>query len=216
MNKVFVGSLMMLMACFYSATTAQGAEVLLLSGAKVVGTILEQTEFRVMLDVKGIPKTYFLGEIESIDGKAPDALLAKVPEMSHQPAQNIPNQKPATDAAQAVLKAANPHFDEEKDALEEFMKRRNAPSAVQNSKTEKSAQCHSKHHCSKPVPQQPMCQPQVSKDPMEGLHEMAAKNAGTGQNVFQTADGGIIVVSSRNKLIKYDKNLNFIKEVKID
>jgi hypothetical protein len=46
------------------------------------------------------------------------------------------------------------------------------------------------------------------------MHEMIGKIGDKDKTVIPTSDGGIIVVTS-DKIVKYDKNLNIIKDVKL-
>ena len=54
--------------CLFS--TLAGAEIIVLTtGEKIIAPIIEKTDTHVTLEVEGFPSTYFLGEIQTIDGQ---------------------------------------------------------------------------------------------------------------------------------------------------
>ena len=69
MFRFLFGCVTVLMISFSLPCQVNAATVILQSGQKIKGKIIERTELRVTVDVKGIPQTFFLGEIVSIDGK---------------------------------------------------------------------------------------------------------------------------------------------------
>ena len=64
--------LLIMSFCFFSIADAE--TIILQSGQKITGQIIEHTDLRVTVEVQGVPQTYFLGEVVSIDGKKPDTL----------------------------------------------------------------------------------------------------------------------------------------------
>ena len=68
--------------------------VILKNGSAVEGVIAEKTGKKIIMDVKGVPMTYYLDEIEVIDGVAPKIQEDPVPAV-------VPSVVPA--AAQAVV-----------------------------------------------------------------------------------------------------------------
>ena len=197
MRKALLGYLLVLMLSFCLSTQANAETIVLLSGQKIVGKILERTELRVMLDVKGVPETFFLAEIATIDGKN-----VEMP-------QEIAVDDALTETKKVV--AATPPT-EEQSALESFMNKRSAIVAPVNNTVD---------HPSAAVTTSAQIQPANTQDTdkmdtiVHGLHEMMGKIENTNKNVVPTPDGGIIVVGPQ-KIIKYDKDLNEIKEISLN
>lgn len=67
MRKRFIGIL--LIAVLFFVDLAFAETIMLKSGQKVEGKIIEKTDKYVRLDFFGVPLTYYLDDIESIDGK---------------------------------------------------------------------------------------------------------------------------------------------------
>lgn len=70
------------------------AEIVLRSGQKVEGAIIEQTDTYVKVDFMDVPLTYFLEDIDSIDGVSV-VLPAKDEPVKEEPAQEASAQEPA-------------------------------------------------------------------------------------------------------------------------
>ncbi|MBF0571984.1 MAG: hypothetical protein HQL12_08970 [Candidatus Omnitrophica bacterium] len=116
------------MISFCLFTKASAETIILQSGQKIEGRIIEDTELRVMVDVRGIPRTFFLGEIASIDGKkiemphekAVDMALSEVMFVNKRPLHKdfVPRAQaqPAVTSEQAFFshKHASAHQDPEK------------------------------------------------------------------------------------------------------
>ena len=166
--------LVFMISCGVSSI-ANAETLTLVSGEKITGQILQQTQLRVTIGVNGMPRTYFVGEIASIDGK----VVKKAPA-------------------------------DEKGSLIRFMNK-------------------NKHKPSAPVPIHP-AGPKIHVPPavtppapaadktdalVRGLYEMMGKMAGMNKNVVSTPDGGIIVISPE-KIVKYDRNLNVVKQINLN
>jgi len=67
--RILIGCLVGI-SCFGLLSIANAETIVLDNGQKVTGQIIERTELRVMVDIDGTPRTFFLGEIASIDGQA--------------------------------------------------------------------------------------------------------------------------------------------------
>jgi len=67
--RFLLGCVTVLMISFFLPCWVNADTVILQSGQKIEGKILERTELRVTVDIKGAPQTFFLGEIATIDGK---------------------------------------------------------------------------------------------------------------------------------------------------
>ena len=99
----------MISACLSSSANAE--TVVLLSGQKVEGQIIEQTPLRVMMDAQGTIETFFIGEIDSIDGNKVDLPQAKAVETA------IPDVKKKP----VVVPLVVPYYKDEEDSLVNFM-----------------------------------------------------------------------------------------------
>ena len=66
-NKGLIVLLLAISLCFPSFIFAE--TIILKSGKKVEGKIIKKTDKYIQIDFPGVPLTYFLDEIESIDGK---------------------------------------------------------------------------------------------------------------------------------------------------
>jgi len=67
--RFLFGCVTVLMVSVFLPCGVNAETVILQSGQKIKGKIIERTELRITVDVKGVPQTLFLGEIASIDGK---------------------------------------------------------------------------------------------------------------------------------------------------
>jgi hypothetical protein len=145
-------------------TLANAETIILQSGQKIEGQIIERTELRVMVDVQGTPRTLYLGEIASIDGKNVEIPQPKVEEPS-----------PAV-----VKKMDAPVDTDEKISLDRFMTKRNpgAPASVTPPKKALPAP---------PIPPKTGTKPQEPSGTGTNVTE-------ANKNVLVTPDGGIIVV----------------------
>ena len=181
--------LVFMISCWVSSI-ANAATLTLVSGEKITGQIIKQTQLHVTIDVNGMPKTYFVGEIASVDGK----LVKKSLRVVHVQGEKNP--------------VVVPYYHDEQDSLVRFM---------------------NKHKPSAPVPIHP-AGPKIHVPPavtppapaadktdalVRGLYEMMGKMAGMNKNVVSTPDGGIIVISPE-KIVKYDRNLNVIKQINLN
>lgn len=77
MFRLLPGCLMVLMTIFLVFPIANAATLTLQSGQEIKGHIIEQTPLRITIDVQGSPKTFFLGEIATIDGDEIEVSQAK-------------------------------------------------------------------------------------------------------------------------------------------
>jgi len=70
MKKILSGLIILiwLVLCFSSLVIAEA--VILKSGKKLEGKILEKTDKYIKIDFDGIPLTYYFDEIEKIEGEA--------------------------------------------------------------------------------------------------------------------------------------------------
>ena len=102
--------------CLFSR--ADASTVILQTGQKIEGQIIEHTEMTVTLDIQGTPKTFFWGEIASIDGNKG--------QISHEVA--------APQASQEEKKAVlpPPYFGDQQDSLVRFMDKRKPSSVPEN------------------------------------------------------------------------------------
>ena len=176
-------SLIALIACCSLSPKADAALVILLSGERIYGQIVERTELQIMVDDHRSFRTFYLGEIASIDGKKVDLGLIK-----------------AVNKAMAQEKrpvVPVPYYNDEQDSLIRFMNIRNS-SVADHSMNNKVPAYLPK---SKPVKSTalPVAAKTDAKDPNPA-------------RVVSTTDGGLIVVAP-GKIIKYDKDLNIIKQV---
>jgi len=67
--KPLLRHMAVLMVSFCLSSIANADTLILQSGQEIKGQIIEQTELRVMVSVQGVPRTFFLGELASINGK---------------------------------------------------------------------------------------------------------------------------------------------------
>ena len=173
MFKFLLGNVIVLMISLCLAATSNAEIIILQSGQRIVGRVIERTELRVTVDVKGVPQTFFLGEIASIDG------------VRVEPLENKNIGKPVT----KVKKFNRPPYMFGPNA-------RQIPNASVWTRS-------------------PGYQQAVKLDAVVlSMYEMMGKMANMNRNVVSTPDGGIIIVGPE-KIIKYDKNLNVVKEVDI-
>jgi hypothetical protein len=208
-RRISLWLILMISFCFPSLANAE--MLILQSGQKIVGQIIERTELRVTVDVQGVPQTFFLGEIASIDGQAVEVPHVKSVETAGTEKTNPTEEKMSN----------NPHFKDEKDSLARFMSRRNPNGPSQNQPTNQKAPVPYRYQANTTqmpnVPywahRPPAYQDAAKLDALVlSLHEIMDKMASMNKNVVSTPEGGIIVVSP-GKIIKYDKNLKPVKEV---
>jgi len=152
-------------ACLCS--TADASTIVLQSGQKLQGQIIEQTELRVTVDIQGAPYTFYLGEIASIDGRPVE----------------MPREKAVESALVKAKKPVVPNYHDQETSLIRFMNKKN--------------------------PQGQLTDQTV---PSQETSVTLASSAAVNKSVVSTPDGGLIVVDS-NKIIKFDKNLQIVKEV---
>lgn len=192
--------LLVFMISFCFSSLAEAQTIILQSGEKIAGQIIEQTELRITVDVQGLPQTYYLGEIASIDGKKVE----------------MPRQKAVENALVEVKKVPVPYYHDEQDSLIRFMNARsgNAPGAVMPA---------SPAVISSPVaaPAQVAVLPKAASLPQEqpstppaALPQVVAISGNTNKAVIAAPDGGIIVVSA-GTLTKYDKDFKVVKQIKL-
>jgi len=169
------------------ARASDAATLVLASGQRVQGRIIEQTPLRITVDAYGATSTYYLGEIATIDGQdveiwnPPNHAGGVITDTDKKPAPVLINK-------------------DEEDSLIRFMASRHPhpPKAV-------------------PPPKAPAAAPPESEKLdtlVASMHEMIGKMGDKDKTVIPTTDGGIIVVSA-DKIVKYDKNLNVVKDVKL-
>ena len=125
MRKIFFVYLTVLIMNF---GTANAATLVLESGQKITGPIIEQTDSFVMINVNGMPSTFFLGEITSIDGK-------KVEEDASAGIKAVSAAKATATARAEIKKAKAPFYNDEEVSLIRFMKVRSTNTTVQSSVT---------------------------------------------------------------------------------
>lgn len=157
-------SLWLILIVSFCLSSVAGAETLILqSGQEITGQIIERTDLRITVDVKGVPQTYFLGEIASIDGMKVGTLQAK----------NVA-------------------------AVQTKEKKTNVPPRNQKIKARRG--------------KGPTFNVSKIDAILKDMQSMMDKMANMNKNVIFTPDGGVIVVSPE-KIVKYDKNLNVVKEI---
>jgi len=84
MNKLRIGVLILVVMFFYPILVS-AETILLKSGKTVEGKLIERADSYITIDFEGVTLTYFLDEIESIDGqKQPVVLLKKDPVLEPQ------------------------------------------------------------------------------------------------------------------------------------
>ena len=172
MPRALLRCLIAVMISVWLVPMANAATIVLLSGETIKGKITERTELRLMVNVKGTPRTFYLGEIATINGH-PVYVYPPKPLQNPPPSQNAPNDQQNND---------------EKDSLINFMNKRSLNTSSPGPAVEQKA----------PVP------------------SASEKTGGAGnKNVVSTPDGGIIVVGP-DKIVKYDRNLNVVKQVDLN
>lgn len=172
MFRILFGCVTVLMISLCLSSAAHADVLILQSGQKIVGQIIEREELRITVDVKGTPHTYFLGEIASINGMKVEPLQIKnvgLPPPAKVKKPGVGPTKKKAAAKQIANKPSRPH----------------SPSSTDAAKLEALA---------------------------GNMREMMSTMTSMNKNVVPTPDGGIIVVSP-DKIVKYDKNLNVVKEV---
>ena len=177
--------LIFMISCGVSSI-ANAATLALLSGEKITGQIIKQTELRVTIDVKGMPRTYFVGEIASIDGKAVQVALAGEKKNS------VDKKEQAS-----LIRAMKKHKASISSPIPPAVQKIYVPSAVTS-----------------PAPAAVPAVDKTDAL-VRGMYEMMGKMAGMNKNVVSTPDGGIIVISPE-KIIKYDRNLKVIKAIDLN
>jgi len=118
--KALFGYLAVLMISLWVSPMADATTLVLNSGERITGNIIEHTELRIMVDVGGTPKTFFLGEISSIDGKAMEMPREAAVEMTLADVGAVMNRPPA---------AVVPYYKDEQDSLVRFMSVRSGNAA---------------------------------------------------------------------------------------
>ncbi len=191
-----LGCLLVVMS-FLLSSVAHCATILLQSGEEVNGKILDQTPLQVTVDVHGTAETYYLGEIVSINGEK-----VEVPQADIQPEEALAAER-AKEAAVLKSAAAVPRagnaiaIKAESHPVKRAVPATPAPAAP----------------AMEPTPESP------DSDKLESLvrriHEMTGKTLEMNKNVVPTPDGGLIIVGP-DKITKYDKDLNIIKEVDLN
>lgn len=198
MFRFLLGYALVLMISLGLSSFAYADSLILQSGQKIEGRIIERTELRVMIEVKGVPKTYFLGEIASIDG------------------DNIVAPKPKDVPVAEEKKPIVPLYGDQQVSLDRFMNKRNSNVSAQGQPAAAQKAPAGPQKQKTNFRRQPGSSAFQTATRLESLlnemHEMMGKMAVLDKNVVSTPDGGIIVVSP-DKIIKYDKNLNVVKEV---
>ena len=165
MFRTLFGYSFILLLSLSWACRANANELILQSGQKITGQIIERSELHVIVDVKGTPQTYFLGEVASVDGVKVGQLKAK------------------SNNEHSVVLSAKP---------KDIRKRRNVPP--------------------RPREQQGFQQAIKTNALLLSMLEVANKMITSNRNVVPTPDGGVVIVSGE-KIVKYDRNLNIVKEV---
>jgi len=115
--RIIFGCLTGLMISLWVSSISYAETIVLDNGDTVTGQIIERTELRIMVDVNGTLKTFFLGEVASIDGQA-----ISMPQ----------DEKVAADIAKVEQNPKPvPYFGAEQDSLEKTMAahNQNSPAA---------------------------------------------------------------------------------------
>lgn len=99
-SKILLTMMLTAMVPFW----AQAETVILKNGSAVEGKIIEKDGRKVKLEVNGVPMTYYLDEIEVIDGVAPTMAVTPSPEPSA-PAPAVSNNLVVPAAAPVVVPA---------------------------------------------------------------------------------------------------------------
>lgn len=171
----FLGVYGIILITFCLCPMAYADTVILDSGERIIGEVIDRTDLRVTIDVQGSPQTFFLGEVSSINGAPIEILKSK--EAAPSPAIN---------------NAPVPNLNIQKESLSSFMSQRNSNMTQP-----------------RPANSQNIAKLQ---ELVVAEHETMDKIAKTSKNVVPTRDGGIVIVSP-SKIVKYDKDLNVVKEV---
>ena len=142
--------LMILMISFCLLSSANATTIVLQTGERIIGQLIERTELRVTLDVQGLPETFYLGEIASIDGQA----------------VALPQERKLTADLNREEKNPAPYYGDEQDSLAKFMKKRNPNTPAQNQPAPQPAPV-------KPVAisSLPLTQPQAAPPPGPGMNK---------------------------------------------
>ncbi|MDP2922203.1 MAG: tetratricopeptide repeat protein [Candidatus Omnitrophota bacterium] len=80
LKKIGFFTILLSISCIYFLSSLFAAIITLKSGKKVEGKIIEKTDKYIKIDFEGVPLTYFLEDIESVDGvkQIPSISEAKV------------------------------------------------------------------------------------------------------------------------------------------
>ena len=69
MKRILSGCLIVIVASLCYSSFVQAETLKLYNGQKVSGSVLDKSELLVQINEHGLPMTYYLGEIEAINGK---------------------------------------------------------------------------------------------------------------------------------------------------
>ena len=83
-----VRMLVLIVILFLSISSVYAETIVLKSGYTVEGKLLEKTDKYIKIDFQGVPITYFLDEVESIDGVKQASSQAEVKKLSQE--NNLP------------------------------------------------------------------------------------------------------------------------------
>ena len=84
-----LGFLIVLILGLSFSTVVNAAVICLTTGEHIMGRIIEKTDTYVVVDLHGLPSTYYIGEIQTIDGKEID--LPAPPPVTESQTSDIPN-----------------------------------------------------------------------------------------------------------------------------
>lgn len=98
--------LVLMGALFLSVSSTYAVTIVLKSGKTVEGKLIEKTDKYIKIDFQGLPLTYFLDEIENIDGVRQVPFLAEEKKSSQEnnlPSVHAETAKEAFDSGKALL-----------------------------------------------------------------------------------------------------------------
>jgi len=94
-------NLLLLLLVFTFSTTLHAATIALKNGSQVTGNIISQDDKKVKIEIDGAPMTYYMDEIDNIDGQATTAAAPKAAVATRASAPAVVATPPAVAAAKS-------------------------------------------------------------------------------------------------------------------